>query len=459
MFTTDTLQPGQNPVITGGLLLMILGAAWYALRRIRTTIGEFIERFLVVKLEVLDEDEAYHWMQLWLADRLQKTLSISVVTRRTRLHCNDEDEAVDPHRHKPAIYFVPAVGTYFFWYKGRFVTLHRERQENSSSQALSGVMNVSGKSQLRDKESFTLRIISRNRDLARQLIEECRDMALPVDGKLDIRTPSYGCCWSLSTRITPRPLHTVILDGNQADDLLADMKEFLACRDWYHDIGVPYRRGYLMHGPPGNGKTSVVKALAGELGMNVYLLMLNDSEINDNRVNELLAKVPERNILLLEDIDCAFTKRKRTSGKEGGLTFSGLLNAIDGVASAEGRIIVMTTNHIDRLDPALIRPGRADVKMLFGNATRDQAGRLFARFFPRHVQLAGEFADKIDERRFSMATLQDYFMLHRRNPDDALGRLYEIHALEHCSVTQRPLQVHGASRRHGVNGGRSNGRA
>src|SRR5205807_2961648 len=134
---------------------------------------------------------------------------------------------------------------------------------------------------------------------------------------------------------------SVILDGAQAEELHADMRAFLASRAWYEQVGVPYRRGYLLHGPPGNGKTSVVKALAGELGMSIYLLMLSDPEMSDGRVSDLLAKVPDRSIVLLEDIDCAFVKRKRSSGKEGGLTFSGLLNAIDGVASAEGRLIVM----------------------------------------------------------------------------------------------------------------------
>src|SRR5207237_9275646 len=104
----------------------------------------------------------------------------------------------------------------------------------------------------------------------------------------------------------PRPLRGVILDGHQAEELLADMKEFLAGHDWYRQVGVPYRRGYLLHGPPGNGKTSVVKALAGELGLSIYLLMLSDPDMNDNRVNDLLAHVPERNLVLLEDVDCAF---------------------------------------------------------------------------------------------------------------------------------------------------------
>ncbi len=186
-------------------------------------------------------------------------------------------------------------------------------------------------------------------------------------------------------------MSSVVLDGNQANELLADMNEFLASHRWYQNIGVPYRRGYLLYGPPGNGKTSVVKALAGELNMSICLLMLSDRDIKDNCINGLMARVPDKSILLLEDIDCAFTRRKQTGAKDSGLTFSGLLNALDGVASSEGRIIVMTTNHIELLDPALIRPGRVDVKLAFENATSEQAGRLFERFFPQHVHRAAVF--------------------------------------------------------------------
>jgi chaperone BCS1 len=100
------------------------------------------------------------------------------------------------------------------------------------------------------------------------------------------------------------------------------------------------------------------------------------------------------------------------------------------VASPEGRLVVMTTNHLDRLDPALIRPGRADVKLCFGNATTDQARRLFARFFPEQAHRSAEFAGRVEDRKYSMATLQDYLMLHRRNPEDAIQRAHEIGNLQ-----------------------------
>lgn len=337
----------HNPIVSGGFVLMILGGVLYYFKRLPWLIYDFIERFFIVKLEILD-DEAYQWMQLWLAEHLHRTLSISVMTKRSQPQVADENEPC-PTRGKPTVHLVPGVGTYFLWYRGRLVILDRNRWENSAS-----IISASGGSRnpLHHKESFTLRIFSRNKDLARLLVEECRKKAIPDDDRIDILVANYGC-WSLGTRVKPRSLGSVILDGDQAGELLADMKAFLAGADWYHQIGIPYRRGYLLYGPPGNGKTSIVKAMASELNMSVYLLMLSDSDMNDNRINDLLAKVPEKSILLLEDIDYAFTRRKRANGKEGGLTFSGLLNAIDGVASAEGRIIVMTTNHIERLDPAL----------------------------------------------------------------------------------------------------------
>jgi chaperone BCS1 len=417
----------NNPVVAGGFVLMVLGGLLYSLKRLPGRIYDLIERFFIIRMEILDEDESYQWMQVWLAERLRRALAISVVTRRKkRADCGQDEQA---HDDKPTIHFVPAVGTYFFWYKGRFLSLSRHRDEKKQIPALVSGFSGDGQSALRDKESFTLRIFSRNKDLARQLIMECRDYAMPDDGKLDIRIPAYGQ-WVLGTRSKARPLASVILHGNQAEVLLADIRKFLGSYDWYHQTGVPYRRGYLLYGPPGNGKSSVVKAVAGELKLGIYLMMLSDPDIKDNRIGNLLARVAEKSIVLLEDVDCAFTMRKRASGKENGLTFSGLLNAIDGVASAEGRIIVMTTNHIERLDPALIRPGRADLKLLLDNASLEQARRLFEQFFPQHRHLANDFAGRIEDRKHTMAALQNYLMLHRDDPEGALHKAPALQSLQ-----------------------------
>lgn len=186
-------------------------------------------------------------------------------------------------------------------------------------------------------------------------------------------------------------------------------------------------------------------------------MMLSDPDMSDNRINELLAKVPDRNLLLLEDIDCAFVKRKRANGRDGGLTFSGLLNALDGVASPEGRIIVMTTNHMERLDPALIRPGRADVKLFFGRATADQARRLFERFFPNHVHLSHAFAAEIEDGKYSMATLQDFLMLHRRDPEEAVKQADAIEQLQAHGPQSRQARAPAELTARSVGGPSANG--
>lgn len=427
---------GDNQFLSAGFLLMMLGGLLVWLKNIPGQLYDFFERWFIVKIEILDDDEAYQWMQIWLAERLKDALSISVVTKRGPLNKDDSDSPlwVD---NKPRVYFVPATGTYFFWYKRRFVMLHRDRKDNSTH-SLSTIA-ASTAAALRTKESFTIRILSRNKELAKELIEECRELALPDDGKVEIRVATYNY-WTLRDRVKARPINSVILDGKKAEDLLADIVGFQNNQAWYESIGIPWRRSYLLKGSPGNGKTSMVKAIASELNMNVYLLILSDPDMTDNRINDLLCKVPPRSILLLEDIDCAFNFRVRSNGKENGLTFAGLLNALDGVATPEGWIIFMTTNHPEKLDEALIRKGRADVHEEFANASKDQAKRLYERFYPNHKYLAKDFEMLIDHQRYSMASLQHYLMTHRNDPFLALRNVKEIDTIQMARTTDEQYE-------------------
>ena len=201
--------------------------------------------------------------------------------------------------------------------------------------------------------------------------------------------------------------------------LLSDTKDFLKSEKWYADRGIPFRRGYLLHGVPGSGKSSLIHAIAGELMLDIYTLSLSSSWISDSTLTALMGRVPARCIVLLEDLDAAFTRSTSRNEDSTGvpssgasndhegpqppssssrhgrssrhreqisdcntLSLSGLLNALDGVAAAEGRILFATTNHLERLDPALSRPGRMDVWIEFKNASKWQAEALFRNFFP-----------------------------------------------------------------------------
>jgi len=208
--------------------------------------------------------------------------------------------------------------------------------------------------------------------------------------------------------------------------------------------GHSYRRGYLLHGKPGCGKTSFITALAGELRMHIYVINLASKVLTDETLGDLMRSVPYRGIVLFEDIDAAFLpttgegsesdsedenrgKARETLGNR--VTFSGLLNVLDGVASAEGRLVFFTTNHFSRLSKALIRPGRVDVIVMVGLATSVQARRMFLRFYEEHQEaasLADRFGAQIPQQAVSMAQLQAYLMAHRDDPYAALDHVADL---------------------------------
>lgn len=191
------------------------------------------------------------------------------------------------------------------------------------------------------------------------------------------------CNWQRVQAKKPRPLESVVLDNDKAQMLMDDMNNFKDSASWYISKGVPYRRGYMLHGPPGTGKTSFTQAIAGAMNMNVCYLNLSGNKIDDDDLNRFLNQAPKNSIILLEDIDGIFVERESVTGQRRGrhVTFSGFLNALDGVRSQEGAIIFMTTNHIEKLDPALLRPGRCDVTVKLDNASHTQMKFMYQRFF------------------------------------------------------------------------------
>jgi hypothetical protein len=243
-----------------------------------------------------------------------------------------------------------------------------------------------------------------------------------------------------------RLLQSVICDDDIAHTAFADMTDFLGAATWYADRGIPYRRGYLLYGEPGTGKSSLVMALAGTLKMPVYQLSLSEQHLTDSTLTLLLNAVEANSVVLLEDVDAAFCDRAAREGSS--LSFSGILNAIDGVAASEARLLFMTTNHIEKLDPALIRPGRIDVKFEMSLATQPMIAQMFRHFYgqsssicsadyqedvaahsaaQQHVlcnihTMSEAFSQLVPSKQFSMASVQVYLMQHKRDPSAALAQ-------------------------------------
>ena len=282
-------------------------------------------------------------------------------------------------------------------------------------------------------ETVTLTSVGMNKNLYFDMLKEARQMALQShEGKTIMYIPA-GAEWrQFGYPRKHRPLNSVILAQGLTHSIVSDVQEFITNSQWYMNRGIPYRRGYLLYGPPGCGKSSFIMALAGELDYNICLLNLSERGMSDDRLNHLFSIAPEQSIILMEDVDAVFTSREESMQTKTAydglsrLTLSGVLNALDGVASTEGRIVVMTTNYLERLDPALIRPGRVDVKISIDYADIYQLEQMFLRFYPNaSIEKSRKFASTVKELKnnISLAEVQGYFMLYKNDCDNAINNL------------------------------------
>lgn len=396
-----------NPYFGAGFGLFGVGAGAALLRK-GWQAGQIIfRRNMMITLEVPCRDKSYQWLLQWITQRgARETQHLSVETSFVQK---------DTGKIETKFEFLPSIGRHLIKYHGVWIQVERSREQ----QALDLHMGVPW-------ESVTLTALGRNKRIYFDILEEARQLALEANEGKTIVYSAMGSEWrQFGHPRRHRPVSSVVLDEGIADRIIKDCKEFVGNSQWYADRGIPYRRGYLLYGPPGCGKSSFITALAAELQYGICLLNLSDKGLSDDRLNHLLNVAPEQSIILLEDIDAAFISRERTDSLQKGayeglnrVTFSGLLNCLDGVASTEARILFMTTNYLERLDPALIRPGRIDFKEYIGYCSFYQIKEMFSNFYSHLAVteiMAKQFANRVAAHNIptSPAQMQGYFMKHK----------------------------------------------
>jgi mitochondrial chaperone BCS1 len=366
-----SMLSGHNQFASGGLLLMIIGVLGVYMRAVPERLWEWFVCQTTMMITVKDDDAAFVWVKEWFLEQ-------DFLKRIRRVD-------LDTTLRGETLALIPAPGRHWFWHAGRPFMVHFYRSEDRK-----------GRSPKRS-ESLTFRTIGRSQEFLKRFVNdviECHEKSLRLKSSLFV----YDDYWTRVPGYFPRLLESVILRPGEKERLIQDVEKFKASKKRYCELGVPYHRGYLLYGPPGTGKTSLASALAQRFGMSIYAINLND--FNDRTLITATSEVPPNSVILFEDIDCMSSGKARVapsewSSKKGptgcddkdevldrlGVTLSGLLNVLDGFSAPDNVLFVMTTNRIEALDPALLRPGRIDYRLYMGEASEQQKIELYRRFF------------------------------------------------------------------------------
>jgi chaperone BCS1 len=385
-----TLFTGQNQFASGGLLLMIIGGLSVYLRAVPETIWFWLLEQTTMMITVKDDDAAFVWVKEWFLE--QKFLK--------KIRRVDLDTTLRGQR----IALIPAPGRHWFWYGGRPFQVWFSRSPETRERSTRRV------------ESLTFRTLGRKQVFLQNFVADvvsCHTRRMGVQSYLY----TYNEGWDFVEGYAPRLLDSVVLQRGEKEELIDDVQAFRKSKQRYARLGIPYHRGYLLYGPPGTGKTSLVSALAAHFGLSIYVVHLTD--FTDRSLMNAVNQVPGNSVLLFEDLDCAKGGKAREdassalptqAGKQNaasnGVTLSGLLNVLDGFYAPANVLFVMTTNHIEVLDEALLRPGRIDYRLYLGEATKQQKVDLYCRFFPKASELEALAFVELSEEAETMAEFQ-----------------------------------------------------
>ncbi|KAG6837401.1 hypothetical protein H0H93_010019 [Arthromyces matolae] len=369
------------------LKLIVIGGIFESFRRLMMTCyRKFLDSFFI--RATFDSNDASY--------RKTRDMQITTFTSGGNspavvLEGEEEYSTSSYYKSSRKISYLPSTSmTYSLWYKRRWITIQRMQQSNGPYGDKENTLHIS--------------ILTRNHNVLIELLQEARRLYMAgQEHSMCIYVSDSSNNWNHVACRAKRSLNSIVLDPGVKDILLEDARDFLDNKSWYAERGIPFRRGYLLYGVPGSGKTSMIHCMAGELKLDVYVISLSRSGLDDASLSELVNALPERCIALMEDIDAAFTQSVSRGGLENDkiddskkaeanhqagpspapskVSLSGLLNALDGVGAQEGRILFATTNCYSALDQALCRPGRMDLHIEFKNASRYQATELFSRFY------------------------------------------------------------------------------
>lgn len=364
----------SNPFFQGGLVLAALSWFFYQAKALPLWVWSKIRYAVTYETYFDEKSDFYDCFAEWMAERFPQKF------RRTEVKIVDGNAApVYPGEAPRAkgfrLRFFQSTDSNFLFYRRRllFVKKNREKLENSSS-----------------LWTMHLNSYSISGMFAKDAIEKLCDEILQVryrrdeEAGLEVR---YNSGEYFTRRIVPVTKTFDHLFFAEKTRLVGDLDTFSASRQKYFDLGINYKRGYLLYGTPGTGKTSIAVAIARHLKRPLFVINLA-SVSNDKQLQMLALEVTAGSVILFEDIDCLFEKREVKGNDD--LNFATILNVLDGLYSPSDCVFVLTTNKPESIDDALLRKGRIDLTLHIDNPTITNAGQFVSTYYGRDARMTGD---------------------------------------------------------------------
>ena len=352
-----------NPVIAGAVSLWGLSVLSYFGRNIPQAMWNIVTRQTTTTMVLMSSSPTFYNFQTWFYKR-----GYSAKARAIKLSSGKWGEST-------AVKSI-GYGNHYFFHN------HTPFKINMTK--------VDATNNIMERDELQLTVLGRSHKFFDQLFTEIKDSILK-EGR--IQTFKFNKdYWEEVGSQVKRDIDTIFLEEKTKNLVLNTIDNFTEREEWYLENGLSYHTGILLYGYPGCGKTSLIKAIASKYNKSLYILSASMLPYIENAIT----KIPENALLLIEDIDTdpVLHERKPTSENDTPVipdvsfsftNLSDVLNSLDGIITTHGRILIATTNHIEKLDAALLREGRFDEKIEIGYVSNFVVKGFFKRYYPDFI--------------------------------------------------------------------------